>query len=38
MSPIGAQAASGGLQMEMVEVDNGGAEELNFILGALCRT
>lgn len=30
------QAASGGLQMELVEVDNGGAEELNFILGAQC--
>lgn len=29
------QAATGGLQMELVEVDNGGAEELNFILGGL---
>ncbi|KAI7836644.1 hypothetical protein COHA_009529 [Chlorella ohadii] len=30
---MASAAASGGLQMEMVEVDNGGAEELNFILG-----
>lgn len=27
------QQAGGGLQTELVEVDNGGAEELNFILG-----